>query len=63
MSEHERLERGSGDDRAVQLALRHDVGDGQLAEKHGDLAEELASSERAVVLSVHAYHGFARGMM
>src|SRR5205085_3195921 len=43
----------AGDDRAAKDVRRDDVRDRRLAEKRGDLAEELAASEGAVVLAAH----------
>src|SRR5712664_3887423 len=60
MPDHERLERGAGDDRAMKPLRRDDVGDGWIAKQHGDLAEEISAAESAVVLAVDADDRFAR---
>src|SRR6266550_7164673 len=60
MPDHERLERGTGDDRAMEPLRRDDVGDRWIAKEHGDLAEEISAAELSVILAVDADDRFAR---
>src|SRR5690349_6225284 len=49
MGGQEPLELAAGQDQATQWARRHDVGDRNLAEQAGDLAEVLARPQRAAL--------------